>query len=129
MRAGHAGWYPRRLMRTEIWNTTALVVGVIALAVGGPLLLRELRQLPGRHALAARADERVATLEVGGMTCAGCAAKVRGELASVAGVSAVEVRLTQDRAYVVCARDVADSALVSAVSRAGPGFLASVVEK
>ncbi len=116
-------------MKTEIWNAAALVVGVIALAVGGPLLLRELRDLPGRHALAARAGERVVTLEVGGMTCAGCAAKVRGELASVNGVSAVAVHLKQDRAYVVCARVVADSALVSAVSRAGPGFLASVVAK
>jgi copper chaperone CopZ len=114
-------------MKTEFWNTLAVVVGVVALAVGGPWLWREVRDLPGHRALAGRAGERAVTLEVGGMTCAACAAKVHGELAATGGVSAVEVRLSQGRAYVVCGRDVADSALVSAVSRAGPGFLASVV--
>ena len=115
-------------MKGEIWNTLALVVGVIAFAVFGPWLWREVRDLPGRRALAARANERVVTLDVGGMTCAGCAAKVHGELASVPGVSAVQVRLGQDRAYVVCARSLADSTLVSAVARAGPNFGAFVRE-
>jgi copper chaperone CopZ len=114
-------------MRNEIWNTLALVIGVIAIAAFGPWLWREVRDLPGRRALAARANERIVTLDVGGMTCAGCAAKVQGELASVPGVSAVQVRLGQDRAYVVCARGLADSVLVSAVSHAGPNFGASVL--
>ena len=114
-------------MKSDIWNTLALVVGVVALAVVGPWLWREVRDLPGRRALAARADQRIVTLDVGGMTCAGCAAKVQGELAAVPGVSAVHVRLGQERAYVVCARDLADSVLVSAVSRAGPSFGASVL--
>ena len=114
-------------MKSEMWNTVVLVVGVLAAAVLGPWLWREVRDLPGRRALAARANERIVTLDVGGMTCAGCAAKVQGELAAVPGVSAVQVRLGQDRAYVVCARSLADSALVSAVSRAGPNFGASVL--
>ena len=113
-------------MRSETWNTVAMVAGVIALAAVGPWLVGELRTLPRPHALAARAGERVVTLEVGGMTCAGCAAKVHGELSRVAGVSAVEVRLRQDRAYVVCDPAVADTALVGAVHRAGPGFLAAI---
>jgi len=116
-------------MKTDILNTVALVVGVVALAVVGPWLWGELRSLPGNPALSARAGERVVTLEVGGMTCVGCASRVQGELASLPGVSAAEVRYEQDRAYVVCRSDVADTSLVSAVSRAGPGFLASVVQK
>ena len=118
-------------MRTQrdIWNILALVTGVIALAVGGPWLLRELRTLPHAQALAARADQRIVTLEVGGMTCAGCTAAVKAKLVAVPGVSAVDVRLRQQRAYVVCAKVVADTALTSAVGRAGPGFLAAVVPK
>ncbi len=116
-------------MRSETWNTVAMVVGVIALAVGGPWLVGELRTLPHPHALAARAGARVVALDVGGMTCAGCAAKVRGELSRVAGVSAVEVRLKQERAFVVCDPAVADTALVGAVHRAGPGFLAAVASR
>ena len=113
-------------MRHEIWNTVAIVVGVIALAAGGPWLVRELRELPRGDALAARADQRVVTLEVGGMTCAGCAASIKSRLAALPGVSAAEVRLAEQRAYIVCARSVPDSALTAAVHRAGPGFLAAV---
>src|SRR5262245_13019592 len=69
--------YPRIPMKSEIWNTRALVALVIVLAVFGPWLWREVRDLPGRRALAARANERVVTLDVGGMTCSGCAAKVQ----------------------------------------------------
>jgi len=113
-------------VKTEHWNTFALVVVVMAFAVLGPWLWREVRELPGRRALAARAGEHVVTLEVGGMTCSGCAAKVQGELATVRGVSAAQVRLREGRAYGLCARDVADSTLLTAVTRAGPGFRAFV---
>ena len=116
-------------MKREIWNSVAIAVGVVVLAVGGPWLVREVRTLPGPLALAARASQRIVTLEVGGMKCAGCAAAVKGKLAAVAGVSAVEVRLAQQRAYVVCARAVSDTALTGAVGRAGPGFLAGVVSR
>jgi copper chaperone CopZ len=116
-------------MRPQIWNTLALVVGVLALALGGPWLVSEVKSLPEHRALAARAGERVVTLEVGGMTCSGCAAKVREELSDTPGVSAVQVRLKQERAYVVCPPEVADSTLVAAVHRAGPGFAAAIVER
>lgn len=117
-----------RSMRKVTWNGVALAVGVVALALGGPWLLRQVRSLPGEEALAARAGQRIVTLEVGGMTCGACAAKVHGELASVPGVSAVAVRLKQDRAYVVCSPALPDSALISAVRRAGPGFVAAIFE-
>ena len=113
-------------MESRTWNLLALAVGVVVLTVVSPWLWREFRDLPGQRALAARAAERAVTLEVGGMTCPACVAKVRAELATVPGVSAVDVRLTDERAYVMCARDLPDSALVSAVARAGPGFRAFV---
>lgn len=109
-------------MKTSLINSVALVAGVLLLAAGGPWLARELRSLPRPHALAARSGERIVTLDVAGMTCSGCASKVREELSSVQGVSTAEVRLAQRRAYVVCDRALADSALTGAVGRAGPGF-------
>ncbi len=116
-------------MNRSVGNSLAIALGVIALAVGAPWLVQELRSLPGAPALAARAGQKVVTLEVGGMTCSGCAAKVKGELITVAGVGTVEVRHQQHRAYVVCDPGVPDSALIGAVSRAGRGFTAVLAER
>ena len=116
-------------MKNGFWNSTALAVAVFLLAAGGPWLWREIRSLPSHQTLAARATERIVTLEISGMTCSGCAARVHGNLASVPGVSAAEVHLRQDRAIVVCSRSLPDSALIAAVENAGPSFLAAVVPK
>lgn len=110
-------------------NGFALVVGVVALGAGGPWLLRHLESLPRPAALAARADQRIVTIEVGGMTCQGCAASVQAKLATVPGVTSAAVRYPQRRAYVVCAKSVEDTALTAAVHRAGPGFLAQVTQR
>ena len=109
-------------MKSSIWTGIGLAAAVVALAILGPSLARELSSLPRTGHRAAGAGARVVTLEVGGMTCQGCAARVREELESVPGVSAVEVRLADRRAIVVCASSVGDSALVSAVRRAGRAF-------
>jgi copper chaperone CopZ len=101
-------------------------VAVLLLAFGGPWLVRQIATLPGPAALAARGDDRIVTLEVGGMTCEACASAIQGQLSGVAGVSAVDVRVTERRAYVVCDPAVADTALTAAVRRAGGGFAASV---
>lgn len=116
-------------MRTGIWNGVALAVGVLALALGGPWLVGQLRSLPHPARLAARADQRIVTLEVGGMTCTGCARRIESELGATPGVTAADVRVAQDRAYVVCEKSLPDSALLGAVHRAGPGFLAAVVRR
>ncbi len=113
-------------MKHQIWNSVVLALGVLVLAVGGPWLVREMRTLPHPTALRARAHQRIVTLEIGGMKCSGCAAAIRTQLAAVSGVSTVEVRVAQQRAYVVCERSVPDTALTAAVGRAGPGFLAGV---
>ncbi len=111
-------------MKQSLWNGVALAVGVVLLAVLGPIVVGEVRSLPHPRQLAARAEARIATLDIGGMHCSGCVAGVRRELETVPGVSAVDVRLEQGRAIVVCDRAVADSTLIAAVGRAGPGFTA-----
>jgi len=116
-------------VRSGVLNGAALAVAVLLLAAGGPWLLREIGSLPRAATLSARAHQRIVTLEVGGMTCSGCAAAVRSQLAALEGVAAAEVRLGQRRAYVVCDRDVPDTALTAAVGRAGPGFLGAVVSR
>jgi copper chaperone CopZ len=115
-------------VKRDILNVAALVAGVLVLAIGGPVIVRQLRTLP-TASLAARAGERIVTLEVAGMTCAACAAPVETRLAAVAGVSTVTVRYPQRRAYVVCAPGVADTSLVAAVASAGPGFAAAVTSR
>ncbi len=112
-------------MRGPIWNGIAAAVAIVLAAGLAPVLVRELRTLPRPRALAARADDRVVTLEVGGMHCSGCEKAVSRELEAVPGVATVAVRLADQRAVIVCDRAVADSALVAAVLRAGPGFTAT----
>ena len=115
-------------MRRDILNVAALVAGVLVLAIGGPVIVRQLLLLPPGP-LAARSGERIVTLEVSGMTCAGCASTVQDRIAGVAGVSTVAVRFPQRRAYVVCGPGVGDSVLVAAVARAGPGFSAALTRR
>jgi copper chaperone len=116
-------------MPRELLNAIALALTVLVLATAGPWLVHEIATLPAPHALAARAGERVVVLDVGGMTCSGCARSVRGALAGVPGVSGVDVRRESGRALVVCRREVPDSALTAAVHRAGPGFLGAVLTR
>ena len=114
-------------MKSSLWNGIALAVAVVLLAAFGPWLAREVRTLPRGHELAARSGQKVVALEVGGMTCSACAAKIQTELSAVSGVTTAEVRVKERRAYVVCDKTVADSALTTAVTRAGSGYLGAIV--
>ena len=116
-------------MKSDGLNIVAMVLGVLLLGIGGPWLVREMRTLPRPIMLAARADSRIVTLDVGGMTCQGCASAVLAQLNDVNGVRAADVRVREKRAYVVCDPAVADSSLTAAVERAGPGFLAVVARR
>jgi copper chaperone CopZ len=115
-------------MKRDLVNIVALVATVLVVAIAGPWFVHQVRSLPPR-ALAARSGARVVTLEVGGMTCSGCASAIQTSLAGVPGVSTVTVRLPQRRAYVVCDPAVAETSLVAAVHRAGPGFLGAVAAR
>ena len=116
-------------MRSRFLNGAAIAAGVLLLAVFGPWLAREIASLPRPATLAARSSQRVVTLEIGGMTCGGCARTVQSQIASVEGVSTVEVRFDQRRAYVVCDRAVADTTLIAAVEGPGPAYQAAVVAR
>ncbi len=106
-----------------------IVAAVVLLAGIGTWLVREVRTLPGAKPLASRANQRIVTLEVNGMTCAACEASIRAELEDTPGVATCEVRRGQRRAYVVVDAKTADSTLVASVRRAGGGFRAEVVGK
>jgi len=114
-------------VKSRFLNGAALAAAVLLLAVGGPWLAREIASLPRPAALSARASQRIITLEIGGMTCEGCAKAVRSQIAAVAGVSAVDVRFEQRRAYIVCDPALPDTALIAAVERPGPAYKAAVV--
>jgi copper chaperone CopZ len=116
-------------LRLSPANRFALAAGLLLLAVGGPWLVRQFASLPRPAALAARSSARIVTLEIGGMTCEGCAKSVQAQLIAVAGVSTAEVRLDQRRAYVVCDPAVDDTTLIAAVERPGPAYTASVVSR
>src|SRR5512145_910066 len=116
-------------MKPSFLNAAALAAGVLLLAIGGPWLFRQVSSLPKPQALSARATQRAVTLEIGGMTCEGCAKSVSAQIAAVEGVSAVEVRFEQKRAYVVCEAGVADTALIAAVEGPGPAYRAAVVAR
>jgi hypothetical protein len=90
-------------MRSRFVSGAAIAVAVMALAAFGPWLAREVASLPRPWALAARSSQRVVTLEIGGMTCEGCAKTVRAQ--------------------------VADTPLVAAVERPGPSYRAAVVAR
>ncbi|GAA0911969.1 heavy metal-associated domain-containing protein [Nonomuraea longicatena] len=55
---------------------------------------------------------------VTGMTCNGCANKVKGELGKVEGVSGVEVELATGR-VTVTSQDVEDARIIDAVEELG----------
>jgi copper chaperone CopZ len=109
-------------------NLIAIAIGVLVLLAGGPWLIGQIRSLPGRGSLAARADQKIVTLEVSGMTCDACAAQIEGSLTTLEGVKTAEVRWQQKRAYVVCDRALPDSSLLTAVGNAGH-FYGQVVDK
>lgn len=75
----------------------------------------------------ASASQDLVTLEVGGMMCQGCVARVKQSLEKVPGVSRVDVSLDRQRAVVLADTAVRDSALTGAVRRAGSEFLGIVV--
>ena len=59
------------------------------------------------------------TYTVGGMTCGGCAGKVKGLFGGVAGVTGVEVDLPTGRVTVTGAAPVDDAAVRGVVEKAG----------
>jgi copper chaperone CopZ len=116
------------IMRPLTPNLIVAAVAACMFAAMGPWLFGQVLSLPGATPLAARSDQRIVALEVSGMTCNACVARIHDQLTTTPGVTACDVRLQQERAYVVCGRATADTTLVNAVLHAGPGYLAAVVK-
>ncbi|KVO04859.1 copper-transporting ATPase [Burkholderia ubonensis] len=87
--------------------------------------MRESADTSGRHADAAATASPAAPatapieLEIEGMTCASCVARVEKALAGVPGVTRVSVNLATERATVDAAAGVTTAQLVDAVRQAG----------
>jgi Cu+-exporting ATPase len=69
--------------------------------------------------LAATAPRAETTLQIEGMTCASCVARVEKALLGVPGVSGASVNLATEKAHVAAGIGVARAALEAAVERAG----------
>ncbi|KVZ07807.1 copper-transporting ATPase [Burkholderia ubonensis] len=80
--------------------------------------MRESADTSERHADAAPATAPI-ELEIEGMTCASCVARVEKALAGVPGVTRASVNLATERATVDAAAGVATAQLVDAVRQAG----------
>ncbi|WP_080423892.1 heavy metal translocating P-type ATPase [Burkholderia ubonensis] len=80
--------------------------------------LRESADASERHAAAAPATAPI-ELEIEGMTCASCVARVEKALANVPGVTRASVNLATERATVDAAAGVTTAQLVDAVRQAG----------
>jgi len=72
---------------------------------------------------------RRVTLELSGMYCPKCATRIGIALDVVPGVLSAEIDAKRARAHVVCDGSAADTSLVAAVARAGPGYAATVLRR
>jgi len=88
--------------RAEVWFNTALDQGLIVKAV---------------EELGYRVPQRVQTLAVGGMTCAGCVSGVERALLAVPGVTSANVNLATEKAVVTGTASAQD--LIAAVGAKG----------
>ena len=88
--------------RAEVWFNTALDQGLIVKAV---------------EELGYRVPQRVQTLAVGGMTCAGCVRGVERALLAVPGVTSANVNLATEKAVVTGTASAQD--LIAAVGAKG----------
>ncbi|MEI8147183.1 MAG: heavy metal translocating P-type ATPase, partial [Alphaproteobacteria bacterium] len=87
-----------------------------------------LKTTPGAHAPApkppvAGAAGRSVTLDITGMTCAACAARVEKVVARVPGIASVSVNLALERADIVANSGVSDDAVVAAIAASGYGAM------
>src|SRR5439155_5645785 len=106
-----------------------LGLAILAALIGGCRTLPRSPATVATRGSYVQSTTRLVTVEVGGMVCEGCVAKVRHELSAVPGVERVEVSLSRQRAEVLCGASVADSTLTAAVRRAGPEYLGLIVHR
>ncbi|MEI8146993.1 MAG: heavy metal-associated domain-containing protein, partial [Alphaproteobacteria bacterium] len=71
----------------------------------------------------AGAAGRSVTLDITGMTCAACAARVEKVVARVPGIASVSVNLALERADIVANPGVSDEAVVAAIAASGYGAM------
>lgn len=100
-------------------NLALAVAAAALLLVGGPWLWHQVRTLPGAGDLATRSGQRIVMIAVDNLRSQADCERVRAALAATPGVVTVEVRLGQQRAFVIAGAGVGDDSLLSVVRREG----------
>lgn len=113
----------RRATRAALW-VSALLVAAFALFPG---YAAALLGGPGTPRTTPAAGSETVTLEIKGMTCAACAAEVRGELENIPGVRSAYVDVERGRAHVVVDPGTEPAPLLESVRQAG--FEVSLVKE
>ncbi len=117
-------------MKRDPLDIAVVVMLVLVVIVGGPYALKQIRgPEPVAGSVAAEkatATQRKVTLGVKGMMCGTCVETITNALQATPGVASAEVDLSSGRAVVLCARALADTALVGAIERSDSLYTAHV---
>lgn len=106
-------------MTSRQLNASLAVAAALLLLGGGPWLWRQLHTLPGAGELAGRSGQRIVMIAVDNLRSEADCARVRAALAATPGVRSCEVRLGQQRAFVIAEAGVGDDSLLAVVRREG----------
>ena len=106
-------------MNSRQLNIALALAALLLLLGGGPWLWRQMHTLPGAGELATRSGQRIVMIAVDNLRSQADCDRVRAVLAATPGVRTVEVRLGQQRAFVIAEAGVSDDSLLSVVRREG----------
>ncbi|MFN8588442.1 MAG: hypothetical protein U0704_11665 [Candidatus Eisenbacteria bacterium] len=106
-------------MNSRPLHLALTIAAALLLLVGGPWLLSQLKSLPGAGELAARSGQRIVMIAVDNLRTQADCERVRSVLAATPGVRTCEVRLGQQRAFVIAESGVSDDSLLAVVRREG----------
>lgn len=107
---------PRRGQKIALWVVTAMVAGLAAY----PYYVGSGASADESGAELAAFEGGTIELDVGGMTCDGCAGIIQGELARVPGVEGADVSYDEGKAIVVVGQDgPSEEEIIQVIARAG----------
>jgi mercuric ion transport protein len=106
----------RRGQKIALWIVTAMVAGLAAY----PYYVGSGASADDSRAELAAFEGGTIELDVGGMTCEGCAGIIQSELAKVPGVEEADVSYDEGKAFVVVGQDgPSEEELIQVISKAG----------
>lgn len=109
----------RRLQRTTLWVSTAIVTAFVFFPQYVGVLLDGASPAAAAQMSDVKASARQFSFRIEGMHCAGCAVTLKSELAKIAGVQDVRVDYATKTARVAASDDTVVPRVVDATQRAG----------